>query len=41
MLPAYSVYSVVVYTCEYSTVLSRMKLSFSVDLENALAETYN
>ena len=38
MLLAYNVYSIVAYTCEYSTVLSRIKGSFSVDLENTLAE---
>ena len=41
MLLAYSVYSIVAYTCEYSTVLSRMKESFSVDLENTLTEVYH
>ena len=38
MLLDYSVYSTVAYTCEYSTVLSRMKGPFSVDLENTLTE---
>ena len=38
MLLAYSVYNIVANTCEYSTVLSRMKGSFSVDIENTLTE---
>ena len=38
MLLAYSLYIIVAYTCEYSTVLSRMKGSFLVDLENILTE---
>ena len=41
MILAYSVYSIVAYTCEYSTVLSRIKGSFSVDLENTMTEKYD
>ena len=38
MLLAYSVYSIVVYTCEYSSLLSRIKGYFLYDLENTLTE---
>ena len=38
MLLVYTVYIIVAKTCEYSTVLSRMKGSFSVDIENILTE---